>query len=255
MKRVLVTSVVAAVGLFAGAASAQSQRGATQRNQPTTGAQMQGGQQMQQQKLGVEIPNDPKKFAEVLHHVNQHEIRLGQLAQQKAQDQRVRQYGQQMVEHHQQADQQLMQLAKTQGWKLGQPKANSKVERAVMQAEKANEDALKALDGAAFDHLYMANMVSGHDMAILKATQATQQFQGTEVGKLTTQLMPVLTQHREDAHRILGELKPQEAARGVGGAGMNGESMRPTPGTTPHTMPHTTPGTGMNKDSSPSNKR
>src|SRR5690606_6448723 len=117
-----------------------------------------------------------KQFAEVLHHAHQKEIRLGELAQQKAQDQRVREYGQLMVEQHRQADQQLMQLAKTQKWTLGAPKATTKVERAMKQADKANEDVLKALDGAAFDHLYMAAMVTDHDLNILKATQAAQQF-------------------------------------------------------------------------------
>lgn len=254
MKRVLVTSVVAAVGLFAGAASAQSQRGATQRNQPTTGAQMPGGQQQQkEQKLGVTVPTEPKQFAEVLHHANQKEIRLGELAQQKAQDERVRQFGQQMVEQHRQADQQLMQLAKTQKWKLGEPKANTKVERAVKQAGKANEDALKALDGAAFDHMYMANMVNSHDMNILKATQAAQQFQGTELGTFITQALPTLTQHRDQAYQVLGELKAQEAVRGVGGAGMGGEPMRTQPGmphgnmpgSHPAPTPRTTPGSGQ----------
>jgi putative membrane protein len=212
--------VLVCLTFFATTAHAQSQQGMQQRRTPPTAAA--GGANAQGQNPGVQIPNDPQKFAEVLHHMNQKEIRLGQLAQKNAQSSEVRQFGQMMVEQHTQADEKLMQLAQQKGWKLGQPKANTPVERAMMQAEKANEEMLKALNGMAFDHKYMTMMVGDHDMDILKTAQAASQFKGTEVGTLATQFLPVLTQHRERAYQIVGTIKPQPESLGVGGAGQGG---------------------------------
>src|SRR5689334_18102792 len=81
---------------------------------------------------GVVLPKDEKSFLEALHHVNEMEIEMGKLAQQKGVTQDVKDFGQKMVTDHQQADQQLMAYAKQANLKLGEPKPTSEVEKKAM---------------------------------------------------------------------------------------------------------------------------
>lgn len=165
------------------------------------------------------IPKDEKGFAEVMHHMNQLEIRLGELAQRKGHSQAVKEYGQMMVADHTKADQELMAMAKTKGWKMGEPKAPNEVQKAEKAAHKANEAKLKALEGMAFDAAYMSLMVGDHDLAITKVAMATQQFAGSEMTPKLQAMLPVLQQHRQHAYTVLGQVKADPAAMGLGGTG------------------------------------
>ncbi len=201
----------------------------------------------QKQKLGVELPKEERRFGQMMHDHNQLETRLGQLAEQKAQNQQVRDFGKMMVQDHQQADQQLQQVAKQQKWTLTGFKPQDARERTMKQYNDALEAKLEQLDGAAFDQAYMAAMVEGHDEAIAKATLAQQQYKG-ELARVMGELAPKLTQHREHAYRVLGEVgAPSMMGKGmgVGGAGSNtggGTGMDTPPGRTPM-------GGGMGQDS------
>jgi putative membrane protein len=172
------------------------------------------------------VGNNPQAFAAKIHHVNQEEIQLGQLAEKKGRNQDVREFGKHMVMDHTQADQQLMQLAKSQGWTLSEkPSPKNETERAMHNAGEATEAELKQLEGPLFDSVYMATMVAGHDGVIQKVSFAQKQFHGTPLGSMLSQLIPKLMEHREHAYRILGELKPEAAPMGQGGAGKSGSQM------------------------------
>jgi putative membrane protein len=174
------------------------------------------------------VGNDVKTFAANLHQVNQAEIRLGQLAEKKAHNQEVREFGKDMVAAHTEADRQLMEVARNQGWNLSaKPSPKNETERALHNAHEATEAELKQLDGPLFDSTYMATMVAGHDGVILKLSFAQQQFRSTPLGSQLSQLIPVVTEHREHAYRVLGDLKPETAPMGVGGAG-KGAPQTPT---------------------------
>ncbi|MBX5480237.1 MAG: DUF4142 domain-containing protein [Myxococcaceae bacterium] len=169
-------------------------------------------------------PKDEKAMAEALHHANQSEIRLGKLAQQKGQSQAVKRFGQMMVTDHQKADQELLSLARTKGWKLAdEPTATNQTERVMMAADKANEARLNALDGPLFDSAYLSMMVDDHDVDIMKVALGAKQFEGSELGKQLTRLLPTLEQHRQHAYQALGEVKPNPEALGMGGAGSAGQ--------------------------------
>jgi putative membrane protein len=180
-------------------------------------------QEKQDKTLETMVGKDPKAFAAKLHHVNEHEIQLGELAQKKAQSQQVKDFGKHMVEAHQKADQQLMQLAKTEKWDLSEkPMPKSDVEKAVHAADEATEAELKQLEGPLFDSTYMAAMVNGHDRVILKTTVAAKQFKGTPLGNQLNELMPKLVEHRKHAYSVLGTVNPGAPAGGMGGAGQSG---------------------------------
>jgi putative membrane protein len=169
-------------------------------------------------KVGITIPKDEKGFLERLHHANEMEVRLGKLAQEKAQSQQVKDYAKMMVEHHTTADQELMGHAKSQKLTLGKPQPKGNVEVRMMAAHKATEAKLRALDGTAFDMAYMTAMLGDHDMVITKVMLAEQRFTAKpELTQLLTKLRPQLMQHRDQAYQLLGQLKPGSMA--VGGSG------------------------------------
>jgi predicted outer membrane protein len=126
-----------------------------------------------------------------------------------------------------------MTLAKQQKWTLGEPKAMDAKAKVMKQAKEATRAKLQALEGPMFDHSYMAAMVEDHDHTITKVAKAAQQFKGTPLGDQLTQLLPRLQQHREHAYRVLGEVKADGKATGVGGAGEVGSGMK---GHTGHDM-------------------
>jgi putative membrane protein len=168
---------------------------------------------------GIEIPQQENEFAQRLHAANQSEVKLGQLAQQKAQSDSVKDVAKMIVDDHQKADAQLQQLAKKEGWKLKEPKPLNATERAVIDADHAQMKELQKLDGRAFEQAYLAHMVADHDMNITKAALAAKAYGGSELGNLIQQMLPKLQEHRERSYDALGEVKANPDELGVGGSG------------------------------------
>jgi predicted outer membrane protein len=98
-------------------------------------------------------PADLQQFVEKAAMANLAEIRLGQLAQQKADDPEVKQFAQTMIDQHTAAQEQLEQIARTSG--ITVPSGlDSKHEKIQSKLEK--------LDGSEFDREYMKVMVEDH---------------------------------------------------------------------------------------------
>lgn len=214
MKRTIQGFLLAGALVLGGSALAQSS--ATQGN-------MQGGKMAAKggmvEHMGFMVPADEKAFLERLHHINQTEIKLGQLAQKNGQSQDVKSYGEMLVKDHTDMDQKLMTYAQGKGFKLANmPKPLNDVERKAMAAEKATSDKLQSLTGTAFDACFLAHMVGDHDMALGKVMAAQQSFSGGEVATLLQETSQYLSRHRQQAYSLLGRSGPA-AGMGVGGAG------------------------------------
>jgi putative membrane protein len=181
-------------------------------------------------KLGIDIPEQEKEFAQRLHYSNENEVKLGLLAQRKAQSGPVKELAMMIAADHQKADEQLNQLAKSKGWKLNEPKPMNATERAVMEADEAEMKKLEKLEGRAFEQAYLAHMVVDHDMDITKAALAVGEFRGSELGSMVQQMLPTLQRHREHAYRALGALKSDPNQLGVGGSGRRVEPPSTHPG-------------------------
>ncbi len=216
MKR-LVTAVSAVAVLMSFNALAQS---------PPSQPPAKPGAQAQEQakQTGIQLPPEEQKFVQMMHANNQKEIRLGQLAEQKAQNQQVRDFGKRMVQDHQQADKQLQQLAQKQKWRMQEPRPQNARERASKQYDEALEAKLRQLDGAAFDQAFMSAMVADHDEAVARSVMAQSQYQNPELVQMIGQMTPKLAQHREEAYRVLGQISAPSQL-GVGGAGGMGSGM------------------------------
>ncbi len=175
------------------------------------------GAALMQQGL-LPIPTDEKAFLDVLHHGNQHEVKMGQLAQQRGASQGVKDYGARLVKDHQQADQRLMSYAKTKNMTLAEPKATTDFEKTMERAEQASTAKLQSLQGPAFDRAFLAAMVADHDADIAMVMAGQQQFSSNAgLKSLLDETLPTLRQHRQQAYRLLGQETPRQARRPPGG--------------------------------------
>lgn len=114
------------------------------------------------------------------------EVELGRLATQRGSSTAVKQHGQQMVQEHTQANQELMQLAMQKGVEI--PQEMSSQNQVVRQR-------LAGLSGANFDAAYQQAMRQSHSQAIALFQAQSQQGQDPELKAWATQLLPDLQAH------------------------------------------------------------
>lgn len=173
---------------------------------------------------GMVVPTTEKEFLERLHMVNMMEIQGGKLAQTQSQSPQVKAFGQQMIDAHTRADQQLMEYAKSRGMELSAaPKPISDQERRMMAADLTQMQKLATLRDEAFDKAYLASQVSMHDAAMTKLMAGQRAFTSGPVANMTRKMSQEVSMHRQQAYRLLGEMAPQPA--GVGGSGMEDAGM------------------------------
>ncbi len=180
-------------------------------------------------------PKDEKGFLERVHRVNQDEIKLGTLAREKASSREVKDLAEMMISDHRSADERLMTLARSRKLTLGDPKPVNDLERKMMQSDDDTLAVLRQVDGQVFDQMFLSHMVMGHDRAINKVTMGMQKFSSPELAPLLSEMLPRITQHRDQAFQLLGKVDQIGSQPGVGGAGTQGtQDSRDTQGSTYH---------------------
>jgi putative membrane protein len=200
----------------------------------------QGANQDVQQALSQ--ANDPDRFFALCASMeNQFEVQLGQLAQQKAQDQKVKDIAQKVVQDHQAANQQLQQAAQGAGnWQLAKG------------LSPYHEQALKvfqSLSGKDFDQQYISHLKACHAAAASMYADEAQLAKNQQIKDYATKVLPTIqehSQHIQQAATALGLPSGMEAqpagARMPGDAGKAPERNTGTdvprsgsPGATPGT--------------------
>jgi putative membrane protein len=121
------------------------------------------------------------------------EVALGRLATEKGGSQQVRQFGQQMVTDHSQANQELQALAKQQNLTLP-TKPDS--------ASAATEQRLRASSGAAFDTAYTRDMLQDHQEDIADFQKEASSGQDPTLKAFAQKYLPVLQHHLQMAQQI-----------------------------------------------------
>jgi len=125
-------------------------------------------------------------------NASQAEIKLGELAQQNAQNQRVKDFGAMMIRDHQQARQEVMTM--TQGSNLvitDSLNAKAKKEYADLQSKK----------GAAFDKAYAQMMVKGH-REVVNEFQKASKLPDASVKTFIDKTLPVIKVHLDSAQAL-----------------------------------------------------
>ncbi|HZT26696.1 MAG TPA: DUF4142 domain-containing protein [Pseudolabrys sp.] len=184
---------------FAGAAAltlvaAQAQMRQTPQQAPQTTGQAQQNQQGQQKASKAD-----QKFMTEAMQGDMAEVQIGKLAQEKSQNQDVKQFGQTLEQDHNQNLQQAQQVAQQLG--VNPPSGPS-------AQQKATYDKLSKLSGAKFDREFKQAMVKDHKEDISKFRK--EENKSGAVGNFAKQTLPTLQKHLQMAE----QLKPETATTG-----------------------------------------
>jgi putative membrane protein len=134
------------------------------------------------------------------------EVQLGQLAQQKASSDQVKQFGARMVQDHGKANADLKQVASDKGIQL--PTSLDKKHEAAMQR-------LQKLSGAEFDRAYMKHMVGDHKKDVSEFEKEAKSGKDTAIKGFADKTLPTLQEHLKLAQSVDDALKSEKnASRG-----------------------------------------
>lgn len=132
-------------------------------------------------------------FVEKAATTDMEEIRLGEMAQQKAQSADVKSFGQMMVTDHTKSSEQLKTIAQN---------LNAQVPANLKPKQQEKVDKLSGLSGAEFDREYVKMMVEGHQKAVDLFEDASEGDLPAELKQFATKTLPTLENHLERAKEL-----------------------------------------------------
>jgi putative membrane protein len=147
--------------------------------------------------------NPDEYFMVWASQVNLAEIATGEMAAQRAVNGEVRRYGEEMVQAHREANQELQRLAEKNGVSLA-----SRPDEAHAQFSEH----LAKLEGEAFDREYIGSMVANHAKTLAMFEERARSASDPELRTWARQMVPVLEEHLEQARTIQEELERIEPA-------------------------------------------
>jgi len=147
---------------------------------------------------GHEVSGDDAKFAVAAANGGMAEVELGKLAQQKAQNAKVKDFGAMMVQDHSKANAELMDLAKSK--KIALPDSIGADEQ-KLKAELASKS------GADFDKAYMQAMLDDHKKDIDDFEHARKIVKYPEMSAFIDKTLPVLKKHLAAIQQIHDEMR------------------------------------------------
>lgn len=138
--------------------------------------------------------NSDQQFVDFAAQTDMVEANVGQLAQNNASEQGVKDFGQTLQTDHTKDFGQLNQAAQ---------QAGLNVPSAIDQAHnKAMVTPFEKLNGAAFDKKFIAEMVAGHTAAIAKYKKEAADGQNDALKQYAQTALPVLQQHLDAAKNL-----------------------------------------------------
>jgi len=145
-------------------------------------------------------PAGDEKFAIKAAQGGIAEVRLGQLAQEKAQNEAVRKFGQRMVDDHTKANHELKEAALKE--RISLPKD-------IDNKDQATYDTLAKLSGAEFDKAYVQEMVKDHQDDIAEFGTEARTGQRDAIKTFAADSLPTLKDHLRAAKEMrLSLMKP-----------------------------------------------
>jgi len=126
------------------------------------------------------------------------EVELGKLAQIKASNDQVKQFGARMAEDHAKANDELKQLAQIKGFDV--PAAPDKSHMREM-------DKLNKLSGAEFDKQYMSHMLSDHKKDVSEFKKVSESAKDSDVKAFAGKTLPTLQEHLKLAQSVNDSVK------------------------------------------------
>jgi len=210
--------LVAAMAFSFGAALAQTSGSSTG---SSTGSSMTGGAAAPAAQPGTGTRNTPpksqdklaradRKFIEDAAEGGMMEVQVGQLAQSKATDPNVKNFGETLVKDHTKANNELVQLANSKHVEL--PAGPS-------HGERRDIEKMGKLSGQDFDKKFVAMGVKDHEKDIKKFEKASGKVKDPELKAWIDKTLPTLREHLAMAQKLE---KGDAAAMGNRGANKTG---------------------------------
>jgi len=120
------------------------------------------------------------------------EVQLAQLAQQKAQNQAVKDFAQHMISDHTKANDELKAMAAGE---------NMAVSTSLSVSDSALKVKLEALSGAAFDKSYMSAMMKDHQNDIAAFEKEAKRGENPKIKSFAAKTLPTLRDHLSMAEK------------------------------------------------------
>ncbi len=130
------------------------------------------------------------KFAREAATGGMEEVELGKIAVRNASNEKVKAFGQRMVDDHSKANDQLMMIAS---------KNNITLPTSLDAKQKADVDRLSAMTGAAFDKAYMRDMVQDHEKDIAEFQKESSSGKNPDLKNFAASTLPTLQMHLQMA--------------------------------------------------------
>lgn len=191
MRSYLIASIaLATTALVPMASVAQEQNRAAGNQSPEGRSNMSVGQQKSTMA--------PQEFIDQAVVLNMFEVESSRLAQDKASDERVRQFARQMVSDHGSAADQLRQAAQKQGKRLAVPDK-------VDGEHRQKLEQLRAMQGKRFDRNYVKMQIEGHEAAVELYQRYTQTGSEGQLRQVAERALPTLREHQQSILQIRDE--------------------------------------------------
>jgi putative membrane protein len=177
---------------------------------------------------------DPEKFIRSVSYSWANEIRLGNLAKQRAQSQEVRQFADKIVQDHTKANNELKRIAQQKNITLGSDvtaatttPANpnpARIEAAGTPATPGTPrdsvadvgtprgagkahyqqvyDRMSSLSGKPFDDAFTTHMVQSHSRSLAKFEKASSDLDASELKQFVESTLPTLSEHLAMAQKL-----------------------------------------------------
>jgi putative membrane protein len=124
------------------------------------------------------------------------EVELGKIAQEKATNPRIKDFGAMMVKDHSDADDKLKELAQQK---------NITLPTNVSDKQQKDIDDLNKKTGKDFDKAYMNMMLDDHKKDIKKFEKAGKDLKDDDIKGFAMQALPTLQKHLDSARAITGK--------------------------------------------------
>jgi len=121
------------------------------------------------------------------------EVQAGQLAQQNAQSERVKDFGSMMVTDHSKANDELKSYASGHGINLPD---------SLPKDKQKHLDAMKTMKGAEFDKHYVSMMVEDHQKDVAKFKKESTSANDVQLKTWAGSTLPVLQKHLDSIQAI-----------------------------------------------------
>ncbi len=144
-------------------------------------------------QAGSSTAANDQKFVDMAAQTDMMEAHLGQMAADKAESQAVKDFAQTLVTDHTSDYQQLTAAA---------GKAGAIVPKGLDAAHDKMIAPFEKLKGAAFDHRFTREMITGHTKAVAQYKHEAQDGKSADIKAYATQALPTLEKHLQGAQDL-----------------------------------------------------